>query len=220
MNSIVKVRRFAAIIPLFGAVVAAGCGEKPQEDTPYAISEELTELRLTSEKDSDQVLAAYGKLPPREGEALYQIPIDRAMNLVAEEGVKPFDIEPPPPPPEPEDFAAAEAKAAELAQTPMPAFTVDPSKVEKGKALFTAKTCAACHSVDGSTIVGPSLKGFWGRATVLADATVVRGDAGYFASSIKNPTAQVVKGFPPAMPTLGLSDEEIEAVMHYVITLK
>ena len=92
-----------------------------------------------------------------------------------------------------------------------PTYTID---------ITDPQTCAACHSVDGSTIVGPSLKGFWGRATVLADATVVRGDAEYFASSIKNPTAQVVKGFPPAMPTLGLSDEEIEAVMHYVITLK
>ena len=30
----------------------------------------------------------------------------------------------------------------------------------KGKALYASKTCNACHSLDGSKLVGPSFKGF------------------------------------------------------------
>lgn len=38
--------------------------------------------------------------------------------------------------------------------------------VEKGKAVFTAKGCVACHKTDATKLVGPGLKGVTERRTV------------------------------------------------------
>jgi hypothetical protein len=38
--------------------------------------------------------------------------------------------------------------------------------------------------------------------------------------SIKSPTAKVVKGFPPAMPPLPVSDDEIKDVIEMLKALK
>ncbi|WP_141567933.1 c-type cytochrome, partial [Leptospira interrogans] len=44
----------------------------------------------------------------------------------------------------------------------------------------------------------------------------------YICKSILQPTAQVVKGYPPAMPSYQgqLSDDEINALIEYIKTLK
>ncbi|MFN3199662.1 MAG: c-type cytochrome [Bradymonadia bacterium] len=201
--------------------LAVGCGKTPQEMEEHPATAELLKLHEELQAEEGAVLARYTQLGVRKdkNEVTYQIPIDRAMALVAEEGVQPFDVEPPPPPPGAADFAEAEARAAQMRAEPVPAFEADSARVAQGKTLFTAKTCAACHSVDGSKRVGPSMKGLWGRVSVMADASVIRSDADYFKRSIKAPTEQVVHGYPPAMPTLQLTDAEIEAVMHYVFTL-
>jgi len=39
------------------------------------------------------------------------------------------------------------------------------SLADKGRALYAAKACIGCHSLDGSRIVGPTFKGLWGRKT-------------------------------------------------------
>lgn len=131
---------------------------------------------------------------------------------VAEERENP---PPPPPPPseEPEEVADAQAGSK-------PAFKLDPAKVEEGKSLFTSKTCMACHSIDGSRLVGPSLKGYWGAKIKLASGDEIVGDHDYFVESIKEPNAKVHDGFPPAMPPgLVTDDDEIEALLHYINSL-
>ena len=106
------------------------------------------------------------------------------------------------------------------AATKIASFVVDAKLAAQGKALFTSKTCSACHSVDGARLVGPTMKGIWGRKEKMTDGTELYVDEAYFARSIKEPMAQVVEGFPPAMRVLPVSDDEIKALLHYVVSIK
>lgn len=96
------------------------------------------------------------------------------------------------------------------------------SLAEKGKALTTAKGCVACHSSDGSKLVGPSYKGIFGTDVKLADGSTVKIDENYIRESIENPTAKVVEGYPPSMPPYKglLNEEEIMAITEYIKSLK
>jgi mono/diheme cytochrome c family protein len=151
-----------------------------------------------------------------------RLPIERAMQLVAAERARPM-TKPEPLVKKVEDpAAAAEAEAAAMAETPLEA---NPELIAQGKALFhnPAKMCATCHSIDGSKRVGPTMKGAWGRIEELEDGKKVRVNRDYFIRSIKNPNGEVVKGYAPAMPPMlaqMLTDAEIEALMHYVASLK
>ncbi len=96
---------------------------------------------------------------------------------------------------------------------------------DKGKAVVTAKACIACHSVDGSKMVGPSYKGLYGREEkVVANGKTitVKADDNYIRESIENPLAKVVEGYPPSMPPYKgqLSEEEILSVIEYIKSLK
>lgn len=89
---------------------------------------------------------------------------------------------------------------------------------ELGKKLFTQRSCATCHSLDGSRIQGPSLKGLFGRTEDLEGGTSVKVDENYFRESVLNPGAKVVRGYPAAMPTFQglLKDRDIEALIAYL----
>ena len=74
---------------------------------------------------------------------------------------------------------------------------------QAGEAIFRnpANACSTCHSTDGSRLVGPSLKDKYGTTEKLADGSTVTIDDAYIKESLINPTAKVVEGFPPAMPS-------------------
>ena len=93
-----------------------------------------------------------------------------------------------------------------------------------GAKLFSEKGCSACHSIDGSPKVGPSLKGVFGhRMTVLTNGKEreITSDEAYLRKSLLDPTADIVKGFPPIMPPQKgvLSDAEIDALIEYLKSL-
>jgi len=93
----------------------------------------------------------------------------------------------------------------------------------RGAELAKSRGCVGCHTIDGSPLVGPTWKGLFGhRVAVLTDGTKreVTADEAYIKRSIKEPGADVVEGFAPIMPDLGLSDDEIEAVVAYIKTLR
>jgi mono/diheme cytochrome c family protein len=71
--------------------------------------------------------------------------------------------------------------------------------LEYGAQLYKAKGCNACHSLDGTKIVGPTFKGIWGRTEETSGGTVTVDEA-YVKESIETPNAKIVNGFPPAMP--------------------
>lgn len=92
----------------------------------------------------------------------------------------------------------------------------------KGKGLFETKGCVACHSVDGTTKVGPSLKGLAGHSVELADGSKVVADDNYIRESIEKPTAKVVKGYQPVMPTFQglINEQELTALIAYIKSVK
>jgi cytochrome c oxidase subunit 2 len=89
----------------------------------------------------------------------------------------------------------------------------------KGQQLAQAQGCMACHSVDGSTMVGPTWKGMFGKTEELADGSKVTIDEAYFKESIAEPNAKIVKGFSGMMPPYKLSDEDMAALVDYAKSL-
>ena len=96
------------------------------------------------------------------------------------------------------------------------------SVAEQGKKLMQLKGCVACHSDDGSARIGPTYKGAFGRQVEFVDGTKTTADENYLRESIENPTAKVVKGFNPVMPTYKgqLTEEETNALIAYIKSLK
>lgn len=94
--------------------------------------------------------------------------------------------------------------------------------VEKGKRLIYSKGCVACHTTDGSKLVGPSFKGIYGKEVNLSDDTKTIVDDIYIRESIENPSIKIVAGFPPSMPPYkGLvGEEEILSIIEYIKSLK
>ncbi|WP_332776060.1 cytochrome c oxidase subunit II [Polaromonas sp.] len=115
-------------------------------------------------------------------------------------------------------FAMTMASPARGAPAGAPAAGAD-ARVAQGEALARSKGCVACHTVDGSAMVGPTWKGLSGKTQTLADGATVLADEAYLRRAIREPQAQVVKGFPPIMPPTALSDEELAALVAYIQTL-
>jgi mono/diheme cytochrome c family protein len=113
------------------------------------------------------------------------------------------------------------AQAAEAPPAPDAAAAKSPEELAKeGDALFHgAKTCSACHNTTDVRLVGPGLKGLFGRQEKLADGSTVTVDESYVRESIKEPNAKVVEGFPPAMTPVPLTDAELDAIVAYLKTL-
>jgi cytochrome c oxidase subunit 2 len=93
---------------------------------------------------------------------------------------------------------------------------------ELGEKLYKGKGCNACHSVDGSVVIGPSFKGLYERTGELEDGASYTADENYIRQSILEPQEQIVEGFQPVMPSFKgiLSDAEITAIIAYMKTLK
>lgn len=100
------------------------------------------------------------------------------------------------------------------------------SPTETGKRIMQNIGCFACHSLDGSKLVGPSFKGIWGEETsVVTDKTTrkVMVDEDYIKRSIYDPNADVVEGFSKGMMLSyegQLSDEDVANIIEYLKTLK
>jgi cytochrome c oxidase subunit II len=77
-----------------------------------------------------------------------------------------------------------------------------------GEKRFQELGCVTCHRSD-SGARGPQLDGLFGKVVQLAGGATVNADEAYIRESIITPTAKVVAGFQPIMPTYqGLVDEE------------
>jgi len=94
----------------------------------------------------------------------------------------------------------------------------------RGAALFTqaingAPACSTCHTLDGSTLVGPSLKGF---ATVAPTRVEGMSAADYARTSILQPASYVVSGFANLMYgqfAQQLTPQQTADLVAYLLTL-
>jgi cytochrome c oxidase subunit II len=91
-----------------------------------------------------------------------------------------------------------------------------PTLNESDLALLAAKGCTACHSLDGTRMVGPSLKGIFGGEEELEDGSKLTVNEDYIRESIKNPMAKIVKGYPKVMVAMPMTDQELEKLIEIV----
>ena len=121
--------------------------------------------------------------------------------------------------PSPEPTIHAPDPTIGLDFSPSPEVTPDAAL---GEEVYVKYGCNACHSTDGSTLVGPTWQGLYGTEEELEDGTAALVDLPYIVESIKDPNAQITKGFTAGlMPaTLGVSDDEILHLIEYMKTLR
>ncbi len=84
--------------------------------------------------------------------------------------------------------------------------------------------CLGCHSLDGSPRIGPTFKGLYGRqfrVTQNGTLLTITADETYLRESIRAPSAKIVEGYQPIMPTYpGLTDAEVESMVEYIENLQ
>ncbi len=98
-----------------------------------------------------------------------------------------------------------------------------PANQPRGQAIMAEKGCLDCHSVDGKPMVGPTLKGLFGKRQQVLVAEAVRTvtvDEAYLRRAITSPMAEVVRGYPPAMPDTPLDPKELDEIVSYLKSLK
>ena len=70
---------------------------------------------------------------------------------------------------------------------------------QRGRDVAESTGCFACHSLDGSQVVGPTWQGLWGTQKTLTDGSTVVVDEDYVIESVRLPAAKLVEGFAPVM---------------------
>ena len=96
------------------------------------------------------------------------------------------------------------------------------SPESKGLDLFNRMACNACHSVDGSLKLGPTIKNQYGREIRHTNGTVMIINDDYILESLIDPLKHIVDGYTPIMPSYKpvLSDEDVENIIAYIKALR
>lgn len=106
------------------------------------------------------------------------------------------------------------------------AVSVTGKKILPGLGIIRKNGCTACHSFDGTKIVGPSFKGIYGeKTTVIVNdkEQQVTVDENYILESVYEPNVKVVKGFQSNLmqPYKDIiSKEEVKQIAEYIKSLK
>lgn len=93
----------------------------------------------------------------------------------------------------------------------------------EGRSVAEEAGCLVCHSTDGSRGTGPTFAGLYKSEVPLTDGSTAIADEEYLRRSILDPTAEVVEGFTPLMPTdfsERLNEDDISALISYITELK
>lgn len=120
------------------------------------------------------------------------------------------------------EIFGAEAKESAKPERPSGA---SPEAVATGKRLAASLGCTGCHSVNGSSGVGPTWKGLAGSRVELADGRTVNADDAYIVESIREPDKQIVAGFKrgamsAAIKAGSVSQADAQALVAYIDSLK
>jgi len=102
--------------------------------------------------------------------------------------------------------------------------TAGKSMAASGADLFQSQfACATCHraGASGRLARGPALEGLYGSQQKLANGGTVIADDDYIRESILNPTAKIVAGWEPVMPTFQgqVTEEQLTQLIAYIRTL-
>lgn len=93
-----------------------------------------------------------------------------------------------------------------------------PLTAADGRKLATTFACVACHSTDGSKLVGPTWKGLPGSLRRFKDGRQAVADDSYLRESILFSSSKIVEGFDEGMPAYAgiLNDRQIDALILYI----
>jgi cytochrome c oxidase subunit 2 len=91
-----------------------------------------------------------------------------------------------------------------------------------GQQLFQSLGCVSCHGANGEGGRGPGLVGLFGSKVFLTNNQTLTADEAYIRESIENPSAKVVTGFSPIMPTFQgqVTPEQLIQIMSYIKSLQ
>lgn len=120
---------------------------------------------------------------------------------------------------ESENNAPAAEETSEVAEEA----SVNESMVEAGRELYdtggpTGTACSTCHTLDGTTLVGPSFQGIADRAGDRVSGMTAEE---YIHQSIVDPSAHIVEGYDDLMPAIygqQLSDEQVNELVAFLMT--
>jgi mono/diheme cytochrome c family protein len=107
--------------------------------------------------------------------------------------------------------SASPATAAPPPSTATATVPVTPALVTRGKQLYTADSCAGCHSLTGAAGAGPSFKGLAGSTVTLDNAQTVTADDAYLSRSITDPDAQIVSGYHAGLMAPAIASFDLAA---------
>jgi len=108
----------------------------------------------------------------------------------------------------------------------IPEITAETNLALLGRQITERYGCIACHSLDGSRLVGPTFKGIWGAThTVITDGREreVLVDEDYVRRSIYDPDADIVKGYRRGQMISyrnEVSNEEVDLIIEFIKTLQ
>jgi len=123
------------------------------------------------------------------------------------------------------------AKAKVVSQEEFDAWLADFTPVEKdnvhpGSEIINANACTACHSIDGTRLVGSSFKDLWGAKKIVivgGKEKEITVNEEYIKKSIYDPDAEIVQGFNKGLMrsyTGVISEEDADKIVEYLKTLK
>ena len=93
----------------------------------------------------------------------------------------------------------------------------------RGNQLLQEKGCRGCHTVDGAPLLGPTFKGLFGKKVIVLTEgreRTILADEHYIRNSILEPGKDLVKGFPPVMLPLKLTEDEMNQIISYLKELR
>jgi cytochrome c oxidase subunit 2 len=95
------------------------------------------------------------------------------------------------------------------------------SLASSGEKLFQDLACANCHHLTDPPGRGPNLRNLYGSQVELTGGGHVKADEEYIRESILNPSAKIVAGYQPIMPTFqGLvTEENVLQLIEYIKSL-
>jgi cytochrome c oxidase subunit 2 len=94
-----------------------------------------------------------------------------------------------------------------------------------GLVVLKQNACLSCHSTDGTTIVGPTFKGLYGKTEIVLENGVekeITVDDEYIRRSIYEPNAEITQGYPPGLMISykeTVSEEDMANIIEYLKTL-
>ena len=96
------------------------------------------------------------------------------------------------------------------------------SPESKGLDVFTRMACNACHSVNGSLKLGPTMKSHYGKDVRHTDGTIKVINDDYIRESLIDPLKHIVEGYTPIMPSYEpiLKEEDFIYLIAYIKAIK